>query len=379
VDCERFDRVVLDLLYGELDELTAAAARRHMEHCARCGPIGSGLRATREVGVLPMLDPPADLAERIVNAERQAHARLPLRARVGRAVSVLAGYAMRPQLAMAALLLLVLASSLLLLRARPGDRDAMRVTERGVPEIEGEAVIIPVPDKTPPSNTALGLGQVHEPLRERGARAAPRESADQNATQGPGAASASEMLADGKRPGESAKDPQAARADTDAFNEAMVDYHARRYERAQRAFEAIESAGGGNAPSAALFAGQSLRGRSGCTAAAPRLEVVAAQYPGTSVAHEATWQAASCYQELGQLNRARQGFLALRSTPAYRQRAQQALDSLDRSASRQELASRRAAARAKPAPPAETSASKETKPQNTAPAAPASDKNALGF
>ncbi len=39
MDCEKFDRVVLDLLYEELDELTAAAARRHMEHCARCRGI----------------------------------------------------------------------------------------------------------------------------------------------------------------------------------------------------------------------------------------------------------------------------------------------------------------------------------------------------
>src|SRR6266498_3352200 len=112
MDCERFDRIVLELLYDELDELTLAAARRHLEHCARCRGILAGLRATREVGALPMVDPPEGLELRILEAERQLRAELPLRQRAGRAVSVLAGYAMRPQLAMAATLLLVIGGGL---------------------------------------------------------------------------------------------------------------------------------------------------------------------------------------------------------------------------------------------------------------------------
>jgi len=102
VDCEKFDRIVLDLLYDELDELTSAAARRHMEHCARCRSIGSGLRATRQVGMLPLLDAPEGLELAILEAERQATELLPLGKRLGRGLSLLAGYAMRPQLAMAA-------------------------------------------------------------------------------------------------------------------------------------------------------------------------------------------------------------------------------------------------------------------------------------
>ncbi|MCP6725923.1 hypothetical protein NL526_28090, partial [Klebsiella pneumoniae] len=89
-------------------------------HCARCKEIGPRLRATREVGALPMVDAPHGLELRILEAERRARRELPARQRVGRAVSMLAGYAMRPQLAMAALLLLVIGSSLLLLRTRPG-------------------------------------------------------------------------------------------------------------------------------------------------------------------------------------------------------------------------------------------------------------------
>ncbi len=351
VDCEKFDRVVLDLLYAELDELTAAAARRHMEHCARCGPIGARLRATREVGVLPTLDPPEDLEARILEAERQAHARLPLRERLGRAVSVMAGYAMRPQLAMAALLVLVFASSLLLLRRGPGDRESMHVTERGVPEVEGEAVVVPVPERKSGTDTVLqapaaGFGQDQAPRAEsraaaeredeRLARASGREGAD---------APADEKNEEAKR------GAGGSREDTEAYDRAMAEYQGGRYPEAQRQFDSVAAARGPNAASAALFAAQAVRNTSGCAAAAPRFEAVASQYPGISVANEATWQAASCYERLGQRERARQNYTALRSARGYGERAQRALDSLDRSA--QAVASRKAkAAPAKAAAPA---------------------------
>ena len=83
MDCEKFDRIVLDLLYDELDELTSAAAKRHMEHCTRCRNIGAGLRATREVGTLPLVDAPEGLELRILEAERHATELLPLGKRLG--------------------------------------------------------------------------------------------------------------------------------------------------------------------------------------------------------------------------------------------------------------------------------------------------------
>ncbi|HWZ93514.1 MAG TPA: zf-HC2 domain-containing protein, partial [Polyangiaceae bacterium] len=162
MDCEKFDRIVLDLLYDELDELTSAAAKRHMEHCARCRSIGSGLRATREVGMLPLLDAPEGLELRILEAERQATELLPLGKRLGRGLSLLAGYAMRPQLAMAALLMLMIGSSLLFLRAQPGDREHVLVTERGVPESDNDSVAV-MPKKV-------------DALANEGARAAARPS-----------------------------------------------------------------------------------------------------------------------------------------------------------------------------------------------------------
>ena len=149
MDCEKFDRVALDFLYGELDELTDAAARRHLEHCGRCKGVSSSLRATKEVGaLLPLVDPPEGLELGILEAERRINARLPLRQKLGRGVSILAVYAMRPQLAMAALLLLMIGSSLFFLRARPGARDSVLVTERGIPETESEHVaILPAPER----------------------------------------------------------------------------------------------------------------------------------------------------------------------------------------------------------------------------------------
>ena len=82
----------------------------------RCRRIDAGLRATREVGVLPTIEPPESLVSHILAAEREAHAVLPARQRFGRAISILAGYAMRPQLAMAALLVLMIGGSLLFLQ-----------------------------------------------------------------------------------------------------------------------------------------------------------------------------------------------------------------------------------------------------------------------
>ena len=53
MDCEKFENLLIDELYGELDEVTSAAVRRHAAGCARCGALLSGLKATRKV--LPTL------------------------------------------------------------------------------------------------------------------------------------------------------------------------------------------------------------------------------------------------------------------------------------------------------------------------------------
>ena len=344
MDCEKFDRVVLDLLYEELDELTSAAAKRHMDHCVRCHDIGAGLRATREVGVLPFVEPPDGLEARILEAEQKERARLPLRKRLGRGLTILADYAMRPQLAMAALLMLMIGASLLLLRARPGDRDSVQVTERGVPESEGEAVaVVPAPERLPASEELA-----HGPLPDEAAgRPEAREKAED-------------------RPQSETKE-QSGDAGSEAFQQALAAYRAGRYAEAERLFEAIAEAGGDEAPQAALHAARSARASGGCPEAAARFDEVHSRYAGTAVAAEAAWQAAGCYRSMGQIDRARKNYQALADVPGYADRAQTALAALE---PKQEAVAARKA-RAAPQPAAAPKAAAKPAPPKASESAPA--------
>ncbi len=334
MDCEKFDRVVLDLLYDELDELTAAAAQRHMDHCARCGPIGNGLRATREIGVLPAIESPFGLRERILDAERSARADLTFRQHVGRAISVLAGYAMRPQLAMAAVLILMVGLSLMLLQPRPGSRDSMRVTERGVPEAELEALSeTPLAEPALSSEGKSGIGQAHGVLRSGAKDEAENRSAEAR---------------EETEPRDGGKD--------DPFEVAMEDFRAGRYPKSRAAFEAIAEHGGDRAAEAELMAARAARYANGCETSVVLLENVAAGHPGTEVAHEADWFAAACYRDLGRIAQATQKLTALREVPSYSERARNVLDQLS--------AGVPVAARARAAPPAKPKA--EAKPSKAA-------------
>ena len=140
MDCEKFDQILIDALYDELDELTLAAAKRHAEGCQRCQSAWSGLRATLKIGVLPTVEPPASLEPNILQAAREAHGNVPWPKRVGRAISWAGSYAMRPQTAMAAILVLMLGSSVIFVRRKPDRSGPSRVsvTERGVPEQAAE-------------------------------------------------------------------------------------------------------------------------------------------------------------------------------------------------------------------------------------------------
>jgi hypothetical protein len=77
MDCEKFDQHVIDALYDELDELTYASLKRHVDGCSRCAAIFSGLRATREVGVLPIEEPSDELEAKIMAAVNVAQKKAP--------------------------------------------------------------------------------------------------------------------------------------------------------------------------------------------------------------------------------------------------------------------------------------------------------------
>jgi len=356
VDCEKFDRIVLDLLYDELDELTTAAAKRHMEHCARCRAIGSGLRATREVGALPLVEPPEGLELRILQAEEQAAQLLPINKRLGRGLSLLAGYAMRPQVSMAAVLMLVIGSSLFFLRTQPGDREHVLVTERGVPENDNEIVTVRPKKADAPEPSRIAAHATASPLREDGAPRRDR-AAEAKAPAAPAAppqayaaAPAAEAARGATSLGAAADDKDVegseANADPDAtYDAAMAAYRDGRYSEAQRRFDEIANQGGAHAANAALYGAQALRRVSGCPTAAPRFEEVRARYGG-SVGSDAAWQAADCYRSLGELSRARQNYELLAADPSYKARAKEAIAELDQRVADQELAARRASAAA---------------------------------
>jgi TolA-binding protein len=357
MDCERFDRIVLDLLYDELDELTAASARRHVEQCARCRGILAGLRATREVGTLPLVDAPAGLEHAILEAERSARERLPLRRRLGRGVSVLAGYAMRPQLAMAALLLLAIGSSLIFFRARPGDRSSMSVTERGVQESENDSVaVLPAPS----------LAARREVLGPPGAEpsAAPRREASPLAQN---AAPASEAES-GESPGDS------------AFQAALGALRDGRYKEAREQFESVAARGGTEAAAAAFHAAEAARSEQGCAEAAKLFDQVPFQYPGTKAGYDATFQAAACYESLGDVEKARRNYQALLDEASYTDRARTALAQLEKNGESIEVASRKAKAAAAPAAGAQAESKESVEqaaPRPANAAKPASKKNAI--
>src|ERR1700733_11021664 len=105
MDCEKFESVMMEELYGELDELTSAAAKRHVAGCARCASRIGGLRATRRVAVVPLVDPSSDLEERILGAAERAWIAAPPRPRMAQVISLAGSWAMRPQTATAAVFL----------------------------------------------------------------------------------------------------------------------------------------------------------------------------------------------------------------------------------------------------------------------------------
>ena len=116
---------------------------------------------------------------------------------------------------------------------------------------------------------------------------------------------------------------------SDTFAAGMAAYQARQYSDATRKLD--EAANQGN-PAAALWAARSVREGSGCAAAVARFNAVAAK--GGSTGADAMFDAARCYDSLGDRNAAKARYTALLSNPTYGARAQAALDSSSEMASR---------------------------------------------
>jgi hypothetical protein len=358
MDPEKFDKVLLDVLYDEVDEVTRAAAERHMGQSERARRLFDDLRAAREVGQIPILDVPPGLTTRILDAERRARAQRSLASRAGGAISLLAGYAMRPQLAMAAVLMLMLGSSLLLLRARPGARDSVQVTERGVPETESESVtLMPLPHAqdsfhsgSPPSPAHGPVGEPPPPARGRvelgessGGAATPagdslRRSTDRDEELAFPSVNQEERVAAVRTESE----PPSTKKEN-AFDDAMSAYRAGRYAEAKARFNDVARSGDPNAASAELFSARATQRTDGCGEAIPKFEAVARKHAGTGIAHEALWLSAECRREVGDAEGAARDYQALLDVPNYSTKARAGLAAMSRPASATSFPSRSAA------------------------------------
>lgn len=296
MDCELFDKLVLDRVFSELDDLTSGAVQRHVAHCSRCRSIESSLRATREVATLPAQEPATSFVEQVLAIERATRTQLPWRQRVGRAVSVLAGYAMRPQLGMSALLLLMIGLSLFLLRAQPGEHELIHVTERGVPEGEVD-----------PSGDSASEQSLQRPIQNA---AVPAERAKSDTS-----------------PKQEAAAPSSS-STTELLDAARLAFDGGRFANAMELADKVVQLGGAESGRAAMLSALALARHSGCAAAVTRMEALRARHGKSEIGEEAAFRAATCHLEMGQAEQARTLYQQLQHHPTWGAQARAQLHQL---------------------------------------------------
>jgi hypothetical protein len=379
MDCEKYEPLLLDELYEELDELTSAAVRRHVAGCARCTSILNGMRATRRAVTLPLVPLPDGLEERILTAAREAQKVTPLKDRMARVLSIAGSWAMRPQTAMAAVFLLMIGTSALLIRSKNIAREgAVAISVAGDPSpvaaqsaqaeaIDDKAaaaahgptppnVMRPPPPPAPAIAMAEGdelAGAVGKPKEEkaldrsdpwgsggggRAPRAVPTSTSTPlasiaNATAPGGAPDSDDGYAQtptkagaiSKRSGPADKEAQ------DPFSLGAAAFRTRNYAEATRQFDLAAQSGD---PNAALWAAESTREGQGCAVALGRFDQLATKSAGSWVGNEASLRAARCQMAMNQLDSARERLNRLSQAPSHAQAAQQALAELNQVAGR---------------------------------------------
>jgi TolA-binding protein len=390
MDCEKFEAAMMDELYGELDELTSAAAKRHVAGCARCAGLLGGLRATRRLATVPLVDPPADLEDRILSAVREAQKVVPVRGRFARVISLAGSWAMRPQTAMAALFLVMIGTSVLLLRGKSARSPAsaeVTVTEQGAPAMEpassstaapeskgamamASAVVVTRAAEKPPTAAPPGDLPLEEQQRTGHLKTAPGKDKEDDlvsqalnaaapagapgalpaptatAALGPaggfgGSAGAAAQAAPSPAPPPQAGDTHSL----SPFDGALQAYRAGRFDDATRSFDAL-SAGD---PNADLWAARSVRESKGCRNAVARFDKVAQRARGTPPGWDALLEGALCYRAIGDVNNARVRLNALLTVDSHKDRARAELDRINQ-LQQQQGATTPPAAAAKPSP-----------------------------
>lgn len=404
MDCEKFEPLLIDELYGELDELTSAAVKRHVAGCTHCSAILQGMTDTRRAVDLPDVPLPAGLEDRIFAATREAQKVSPLRGRASRALSMAGNWAMRPQTAMAAVFLLMIGSSAFLLRSKreAAQSAAVSVTVAGEPAAPNAAAdhdtlddkaaaaahgatapvvvatMAAAPAAPPPAGAqGSGAGPLDNALG--GGHAPNGEGALGSAFAGTADIAKDEAAPEKKKALEPAPAAEARvatqsaapRADDaqDSFSAGMAAYRARNYPEATTQFDQAAQSGDANA---ALWAARTVRDGSGCASGLPRFEAVAVKAAGSWVGHEALLEAAHCQATLGQTDAARAKLTRLLGVPSHEPRARAALADLEAIAARGANvgpgAGGGAGKASRSAAPAPAPAAKPAKPAATAPA-----------
>jgi hypothetical protein len=329
MDCERFEANLIDELYEELDEVSSAAAKRHVAGCARCASLLGGLRAARRVAVLPLVEPSLDLEDRILAAARNAQMVVPIGRRFSRAVSLAGSWAMRPQTAMAAVFILMVGSSVLFVRrSRVADSGSVTVTAQGQP--------------APASPASTSSDVPSAPLDSKVAAAAHGAPNNYAPMPTPSAAPAGEgALAYKDRSALPSPPPtRVATPRDDSLGSSDLDKSAPKGAWGSAAgagaptsngSQAASEAAGDSRPTdfgAALLAADATRGASDCGAATDSYDQIAQQAWGTQAGYEATFKSGQCYQAIGRNDVALQRFQRLITVPQYASRAQELINKL---------------------------------------------------
>lgn len=383
MDCEKFEPLLLDELYEELDELTSAALKRHVAGCSRCAGILNGLRATREGVSVALTEPvPDGLEEKILAAVKEAQKVVPIRSPMSRFLSAAGNWAMRPQTAMAAVFLLMIGTSAFVLKARHAPAEsAVSVTVAGEPSPTVMATATgdflhddkasaaahgpgaPPAAQRPAAPPVVAAADDGPMDRATGGLAREKAKGDAlgNAYAKDEAASESFAAAAPAPAAEAKKSAAAGGPSSDAFSLGTSAFQSRNYAEATRQFDQAAAAGDTNA---ALWAAESTKEGQGCAVALGRFSDLAQRASGTWVGNEASYRAARCQMAMGQGDAARGRLNALASTGSHGAQATAALGELDGVATRK-AGTPGAGGLAKPSAPARAPAPKPAKPAAT--------------
>ena len=271
---------------------------------------------------------------------------------------------MRPQTAMAALFLVMIGTSVLLLRGRSSRAPAtaeVTVTEQGAPApvataaATSTAALDQTMTTTPAASATAALHAVEtkpaaspypsdpaEDLRlARGKAGFAKDKDDDGlATNAAAPAGAPNMLppalAAGPAPmaglgqsaggaGQQQNAQGEKKAQLSAFDSALQSYRGGRFDEAARAFDTLAPTD----PNADLQAARSIREGKGCRNAVARFDKVAQRAAGTPPGWDALLEGAACYRAIGDVGNARVRLNALLTVDSHKDKARAELERLN--------------------------------------------------